>query len=42
MDHLNQLLIEGGQLHKGDRVIHVLSTPTWSKGNSNTIRLGNL
>lgn len=42
MDHLNQLLIEGGQLRKGDRVIHVLSTPTWSKGHSNTIRLGNL
>jgi len=42
MHHLNQLLIDGGQLRKGDRVIHVLSTPTWSKSNSNTIRLGNL
>lgn len=42
MNHLNDLLIAAGQLHKGDRVIHVLSTPTWSKGNSNTLRLGEL
>ncbi|HOI31552.1 MAG TPA: pyruvate kinase, partial [Bacteroidales bacterium] len=42
MNHLNDLLIEAGQLQKGDRVIHVLSTPAWSKGNSNTLRLGEL
>jgi pyruvate kinase len=42
MDHMNELLIAAGKLKNGDRVIHVLSTPTWSRGNSNTIRLGNI
>ena len=42
MDHMNELLITAGKLKNGDRVIHVLSTPTWSRGNSNTIRLGNI
>jgi len=40
MEHLNSGLKKAGFLKTGDEVIHVLSTPVWSKGHSNTIRLG--
>lgn len=40
MKHLTNKLKNAGLIQSGDEIIHVLSTPVWSKGHSNTLRLG--
>jgi len=42
MEHLNEKLKTAGLLKSGDELIHVLSTPVWSHGHSNTVRLGSV
>lgn len=42
IEHLNKKLKTAGLLKSGDEVIHVLSTPVWSHGHSNTVRLGSV
>lgn len=42
IEHLNQKLKNAALLNSGDEVIHVLSTPVWSHGQSNTVRLGSV
>lgn len=39
METINGILINKGYLKKDDLLINVLSTPAWSKGASNTVRL---
>ncbi|MBZ0241967.1 MAG: pyruvate kinase, partial [Bacteroidales bacterium] len=42
IEHLNAKLKNVGLLKAGDDIIHVLSTPVWSHGRSNTVRLGSV
>ena len=42
IEHLNKKLKNAALLNSGDEVIHVLSTPVWSHGHSNTVRLGSV
>lgn len=40
MDSMNTILSQQNLIKKGDYIIHVLSTPVWNQGTSNTLRLG--
>lgn len=40
MQRLNSDLLKKGHIHKGQLIINILSTPSWKKGTSNTVRLG--
>jgi pyruvate kinase len=40
MDRMNTILRGQHLIDKGDYIIHILSTPVWNQGASNTLRLG--
>ncbi|MCC7318430.1 MAG: pyruvate kinase, partial [Bacteroidales bacterium] len=40
MKRLNSDLLKKGHIHEGQLIINILSTPSWKKGTSNTVRLG--